>query len=205
VSIIRPSRRVFRAIGNALGILTGEAVTEFEIGPVKPRLDVAPSIEAGAELRTFILQIIDVGANTTFADLDFFDEGDWSQILLRNRVNTVANLQVPAGHEGWVIGMGVTQTASALTRAVFFRDQITSLAGAATETLYFGDIPSNGVIVTRGVRDDSAILEPLPWWIPPTELTDQLLRMELVVSGAVTTNIMFRVLSAPVGTFKRLY
>ncbi len=206
MGLFRSNRPVFRAIADSIGLLQGDAATsEFENGPVRPRLDVQASIEAACEYRTFVVSQNDAGADTSVLDLDFFDSGDWTEITERNRTFIVSN-PIPPLHEGWVIGMGAMSTVTAsLTDIIVWREQPTAVSGIGSELLYKGNTAQSGLVISRGSVGASPILIDLPWWIPNLTVTNALMRTQITTSAATVTNLMFRVLSAPIGTFKRLY
>jgi len=207
VPLVTPSRRVFRAIGDALGILTGDAVTEFDVGPVLPRLDVQPSLEAAVNYSDFVLLRTDIagGANTT-VDVDVHVLTDWTGIRHRNR--TLVNIpgsEVPAGHDAWIIRAGVSSTTGLITRCSLFWETATLGAGGGHVPLFYGDARLSNSALVRGPNLDSPLLLPLPWWVPPVAQLTAHLRFELVTTGVISTNLVLGVLSAPPGTFRRLY
>jgi len=208
VGLFRSSRPVFRTIGDALGLLEANSATvDYENGPVRPRLDVQASIEAGANLSEFILLRTDVGAVTDIVDVDVHVLADWTEIRHRNATFVgVAGTEVPPTHDAWILYVGVSTTlASAYTASSIFSTTPTVGAGDGNAIWFFADTVAAGFLATRTARFDPPNLIPLPWYIPPEAERMTKLQFRLVTSAAVSTNLTFGVLSAPAGTFKRLY
>jgi len=205
VHLIRPSRRVFRAIGDALGILDGSAITEFEIGPVKPRLDAAPSVEAASRYLQFMVGQVDgAGGATTVADLDPRTTADWTEVLVNGEPE--AGAEVGANEDCWVIGCYETNTSNAnFTDTQIFFQLTRAPSLAPVEIVWLGDLSLSSNAVVRGAARDSPILKPLPWFIPPRNVADLTLSHRTLTTNATTWTIVLEVLAAPRGTFKRLY
>jgi len=207
VGIFRPSFQVFVGIADALGLLEADsATTQYENGPVKPRLDVALSIQKTAVWREFIFSRTDIaGGATTSVDLDFYDStgGNWDEIFVRNSSAILDT--IPAGHEAIVVEVGAdTTVTAAFTSLQIARRRVTAGVGGAHQTLFFGDTPDSDLTLTRNATHDSPILMPLPWYFPVPAISDQVIRARLVTLNATVTNLMFNVLSAPPGVFSRI-
>jgi len=210
VGFFRSPLPVFRAIGDALGFVESDsATTEYENGPVRPRLNVQASIESGAvKINDFILSRTDAGggANTT-VDVNVHDLADWTEI--RNRASTfvgVAGSEVPPGHDAWIIRVGVMSTAGAVVSSCeVFTDAPTVVAGFGGVPLYFANTPtaSGLMLLTTGLN--VPILLPLPWFVPRPLQKIHDFRFRLTTTGVNTTNLTFTVLSAPQGVFRKLY
>lgn len=209
MALFKSSRPVFRSVADALGLLEADAATtEYESGPVKPRLDVQASLEAVVNYSEFVLGRTDgAGGTDTTVDVDVHVLGDWDEIRRRNVTFVgVAGTEVPAAHDAWIIRVGVSATVpSNFETATLFTLSPTVVAGDANVPLFHADTVIVGELLARGAALDSPIILPLPWWVPP--VNDQLgsLKFRLNTSNAVSTNLVLGVLSAPRGTFRRLY
>jgi len=208
VGRFRSTRASFRAIADALGFLEADsATTEYENGPVKPRLNVQASIEAGVNFSSFIfLRTDSAGGADTTVDIDVHVLGDWAEI--RNRGVTfvgVAGTEVPPTHDAWIISVGIDLTVgAAIDNAVIFYHASTVGAGSSRIPLYFGDTVG-AIGLLRGSVQASPIVLPLPWPILPVALQTHSLRLKLNTNTVVSTNLTLGVLSAPPGVFRRLY
>lgn len=208
--IIRPSFRAFRAIGDALGILTAEAVTEFEVGPVRPRLNVQASLEAGVvRYSEFILLRTDVGAADTTVDVDVHVFDDWTEMRSRGQTfptTGVPGSEVPEDHDAWIIRIGISTTVSAaFLESEVWTETPTLGAGAGFTSMFHADQVTTQGFGARGATLESPIMMPLPWFVPPLSQSLGSLRMRLRTSAITSTNLVLGVLSAPAGVFRRLY
>ncbi len=212
MGLFRGSRPSFRAIADALGLLQSDAATsEYENGPVRPILDVQASIEAGVDYSEFILLRTDPGGGAdTTVDVDVHVLADWTEI--RNRGVTqvgVAGSEVPAAHDAWIIRAGVMVSSGVnFTSAALFTNTATVGAGTGAIPLWFGDSTVRGGAAIEMIVNATLIspfLLPVPWWVPPVNQQLGNLQFRLLTSGVVSTNLILGVLSAPQGTFKRLY
>jgi len=209
VPLFKSSRPVFRAIGDALGLLeSNSATTDYENGPVKPRLDVQASMEARADYREFLLLRTDVGAANTTVDIDVHVLGDWTEITHNGVVFVaVAGSEIPPLHDAWIISAGVSLTIGAsLDSCEIFSETAATGAGSGRVSRLFGDSTTAQLAnVTRSTDLAPAIMTPFPWWIPNVAEQASNLRFNLDTNAAVSTNLVLGVLSAPPGIFKRLY
>lgn len=208
MGLFRPSIPSFRAIGTALGLLEADAATtQYETGPVRPRMDVQASIEAEVNYSEFVFLRTDVGAVTSIVDIRPHVLGDWAEIIHRNsNFVGVAGSEVPPTHDAWVIYVGAqVSTLAPFTSGEIFSEASTVGAGASRIEYWFGDDAVANGGVTRGSAHDSPIMIPLPWWVPPTVQQTSTLKWRLVTSAAVSTNLSLGIISAPPGVFKRLY
>lgn len=212
MGLFRSSQRAFRGISDALGLLEADAATtEFENGPVRPRLDVQASLESGVvRYSQFVFGRTDgAGGITSEHGISPHVLGNWSEIANRNKTEVgVAGSEVPPGHDAWIIEVGITNTAPAnWTEASIWRQLNTAVAGSGDTILWHGAVSLNQGQVVRNAALDSPILLPLPWWLPPVdqETGSAGMLLRLVTSNAVSTVLTFGVLSAPQGVFRRLY
>jgi len=202
--LFRPTTKPFSAIADFLGFLeVGAATTEYENGPVKPRLDVGLSIQKSAVWRTFIYSVPHgAGATTASVTNDFFTSTNWDAIEVKN-VASVLNV-VPPTHEAIVVGVGGRASVDAnLTSISITRRRIATI-GEAGITLFWGDTGENTNSVSRNSTHDSAILMPLPWYFPPLTLSNEEVIIATAASDTVTLVTVFHVLSAPPGVFTRI-
>lgn len=205
----RSTRAAFRSIADTLGFLEADAATtEYENGPVRPFLDVQGSIEHQVVFSEFILGRTDVAAVDTTVDVQVHVLGDWDEIRTGGVTFAgVAGSEVPPSWDAWIIRAGVSVSASAVnfTDADLFTVAPVIGVGSAMVDMWFGDteLPSGNVV--RNSTHDSPQIVPYPWWIPPVDQQTNTLRFRLRSSDAVTSNLVLGVLSAPPGTFKRLY
>lgn len=202
--LFRPSFPVFTAIGEALGLLEADAATtEFEVGPVRPRLDVGIALQKSAVWRTFIFaHTAGAGAETTTTLLDFYTVTNWDAIEVANR-DSLAFL-VPPRHECIVIGVGARASSNANIDSVSIQRRRTAVIGLLSQALFWGDESDFTLIMTRGTAHADPVLTPLPWYFPPLGIQDAKLSVTVDSSNAVTVLTTFDVLSAPVGVFPRL-
>jgi len=204
--LIIPGRRIFAAVSSALGLRGSKSLTKVDLEAAIAVFSTQPAVEASSTLRTFIKSKTDIaGGATTEVTHDFRAPNSWDEIYTRRDVGT-ATEGVPDDEEIWVIGAGVLATSSAnFTRAMMYLEHPTIVTGDATESLYYADTASTAHVIGQAGALGTPFMTPLPWWLPLPGLSAGVIKSTIVTSGVVTTNILFRVLSAPPGVFKRLY
>jgi len=203
MTLFKPGFPTFSAIADFLGILEADgATTEYENGPVKPRLDVSLAIQKTAVWRTFILIVSNVGAITSTLELDFRTNDNWDAIRQRNRE---AFNPVPLTHEILVVGVGGMVSANGNVTSFSLVRRLVAVVGPVNHTLFFADAGTDDATMTRGSENGSPVLVPLPWYFPLADLSDQAIRSQFITTGNATLSMSFNVLSAPPGVFSRIW
>lgn len=213
--IFKPSFPAFSALQDALGILDSQgATTDYENGPVLPRLNVQAALESGVVRQAaFMKVVVDIaGGDETLFDARPHVLADWDEIAVGGVIFAgVAGTEVPPTHDAWItdIGVEIVTLAANFTSMALAMRQTTVAAGSAFRPIYFGNttftIDTTTLCITRNATFDDPIIGRLPLWVPPPSVSAETIRGRLVTSNALTTTLMFEVLSAPRGVLQRLY
>lgn len=208
MTLFLPGNRAFKAVADALNFGGTRAITKIR-DEVVPGYDVQAAVEAGVAREIVLLkQIADIaGGATTSFKIDPHSFADWDEAYVNGVLKADIGASIPQPEEDcWILDAGVNITSSANWSFTFFYKRQTSVALATIDTSFFyADVSVSAGGTARGAVNASPILIPLPWWIPPTRVSQNILNAVNVTTNAVDTTVKLTCLAAPPGVFRRLY
>jgi len=203
--LLRTGNRAFASLSDALDLGGTEALTgiDLEEGAL-PVVSLTRSIEQVAVQRTMIVARVDVGAVDGVLNCRPHED-DWTEIYIRGALQDDPALAVvPETHDAWIYSVGgFTTSGGAFTRMAIYRALGSALLGGVNSIFFLATSTSNGMLI-QSAGNESALMPLMPLYVPAPAISQNVLTARIVTSAAVSSMIIFDVLSAPRGVLPRI-